>query len=234
MKHTTKNKARITLISSAFLALLQACAYDDPNRNAKQSAAIGAIAGAVIGHQIDQDKGRIVGAAIGGIAGASVGRYQDQQQRELEVTLAQEQQAKKLEIERLQDETLKISLSNDATFDFDRSDIKPAFYTALDRLANTLVDYDRTVLHIIGHTDSVGSSEYNQALSIRRAQSVAQYLLLKGVQSDRLEIAGRGETEPRGSNDTAAARRSNRRVEIYIIPVIEGNEDRSRIAPRPS
>lgn len=228
------NRNQLTLCCSVGLVLLQACAYDDPNRNAKQSAAVGAIAGAVIGHQINQDQGRLVGAAIGAIAGASVGRYQDQQQRQLEATLAQEQEARKLEIERLQDETLKVSLSNDATFDFDRSDIKPVFYTALDKLANTLVEYDRTVLHIIGHTDSVGSSDYNQALSIRRAQSVAQYLLLKGVASDRLEIAGRGETEPRISNETPALRQMNRRVEIYIKPVIQGNEERARITPWPS
>ena len=116
-----------------------------------------------------------------------------------------------------------------ACFAFDSSEIRPALYTALDRLAKTVVSYDKTILHIVGHTDSVGEDDYNRALSIRRAQGVAQYLMLKGVATERLRIDGRGETDPRRPNDTAAHRALNRRVEIHIRPVIEGDEQRALV-----
>lgn len=132
--------------ASLVIALLQGCAVDDPDRRAKSGAAIGALTGAVIGHQIDDDHGRFVGAAIGALAGASVGRYQDEQQRRLERELAREREARVLEIQRLEDETLRVSLSSDACFAFDHSDIRPALYPALDRLAAIMIDFDRTVL----------------------------------------------------------------------------------------
>lgn len=213
---------------------VSACATNDPNRRAKTGAAVGAITGAVIGHQIDDDAGRFVGAAIGAIAGASVGRYQDEQQRQLEETLAAEQRSRMLEIERLEDETIALSLRSDACFAFDSSEIRPALYTALDRLASTVIRYDRTILHVVGHTDNIGSADYNRALSNRRAQAVAQYLMLKGIASSRLRIEGRGELEPRMSNDTAAERELNRRVEIHIKPIIEGDEERALHPPGPA
>lgn len=210
------------------------CATNDPDRQAKTGAAIGAISGAVIGHQIDGDTGRFVGAAIGAIAGASVGRYQDEQQRRLERTLAAQKRSRLLEIKRLEDETIAVSLSSDACFPFDSSEIRPALYTALDRLASTVNNYDRTVLHVVGHTDNVGSDNYNRALSNRRAQAVAQYLMLKGVATSRLRIEGRGELEPRRSNDTAVERELNRRVEIHIKPIIDGEEERALLPPSPA
>ncbi len=216
----------------AGLLLLQGCiSITEEPANAERGAAIGAITGAVIGHQIDHDHGAIFGAAIGAITGASIGRYQDEQEKALEATLARERRAREVEIQRLQDETLKVSLSSDACFDFDRSDIKPAFYRALDKLAEQLVIYDKTILHIIGHTDSIGTPDYNQALSIRRAQAVAQYLSLRGVDTIRLRIEGRGETSPRFPNDTPQNRLLNRRVDVFIKPIIEGDERSALISP---
>lgn len=211
-----------------------ACATSDSDRRAKTGAAVGAISGAVIGHQIDGDTGRFVGAAIGAITGASVGRYQDEQQRQLEQTLAAERRSRMLEIERLEDETIALSLHSDACFAFNSSEIRPALYTALDRLASTVNRYDRTVLHIVGHTDNVGSMDYNRALSNRRAQAVAQYLMLKGIVHTRLRIEGRGELEPRNFNETEAERELNRRVEIHIRPVIHGEEERALLPPGPA
>lgn len=218
----------VTLLTSALLA---SCATDDPNRRTKQGAAIGALAGAVLGHQLDHDKGSVLGGAIGALAGASVGRYQDQQQRELEAALEQERQNKQIEIQRLQDETLKVSLSSEASFDFDESGLKPAFYPALDKLAGLLSKYDRTLLHVIGYTDSVGSDAYNMDLSNERARSVAMYLNGQGVDIRRIRTEGRGENEPRVPNDSAANRALNRRVEIYIKPIVEGQEEEAMDAP---
>jgi outer membrane protein OmpA-like peptidoglycan-associated protein len=199
--------------------------------NTDRETAIGAITGAVIGHQIDHDSGAVIGAVIGAIRGASVGRYQDEQQRELERSLAQERRVRVISVQRLHDETLKVMLNSSMSFDSGSADIKPSFYRALNSVTRSLVHYDRTVLHIIGHTDSIGSDEYNYGLSIQRAQAVAQYLNRKGVSSTRLRIEGRGELEPHSGNETEDSRRRNRRVEIFIKPVIEGQEENALKAP---
>lgn len=232
MKTRIRSAALVLPMTTLLTAsLLASCATDDPNRRTKQGAAIGALAGAVLGHQLDHDKGSVLGGAIGALAGASVGRYQDNQQRELEAALEQERQNRQIEIQRLQDETLKISLSSEASFDFDKSALKPAFYPALDKLSGLLAKYDKTLLHVIGHTDSVGSESYNIDLSNERARSVAMYLNAEGVDIRRIRTEGRGESEPRVSNDTAANRALNRRVEIYIKPIVEGREQRALDVP---
>ncbi|NND70331.1 MAG: OmpA family protein [Rhodothermales bacterium] len=211
--------------------LLLSCATDSPDRNTREGVAVGAITGAVIGHQIHHDRGAVIGAALGAFTGAAVGRYQDEQQRELEQALLKERRERQVSIQRLQDEILMVSLSSAATFDFDQSEIKPRLFRALDKLADSLVRYDRTMLHVVGHTDDIGDADYNFALSIRRAQAVAQYLLLRGVPTERLRIEGRGESEPRVSNTTEEQRRLNRRVEIFIKPVVEGDESNAMISP---
>ena len=232
MKKRTRS-ALITLPLTTLLAsaILASCATDDPDRRAKQGAAIGALAGAVIGHQISHDNGAILGGAIGALAGGSVGSYQDNQQLELEKALEEERQNQQVEIQRLQDETLKVSLSNEASFDFDRYALKPAFYPALDKLSALLAKYDRTLLYVIGHTDSVGSESYNTTLSNERARSVAMYLNAEGVDIRRIRTEGRGESEPRVANDTAEHRAMNRRVEIYIKPIVEGQEQQALDSP---
>lgn len=220
-----------TLVILSALLTATACATNDPERQTKSGAVIGAVTGAVIGHQLDGNAGRFVGAAIGAIAGSAVGRYQDEQQRQLERTLAAERRSHLLEIERLEDETIALSLRSDACFAFDSSEIRPALYTVLDRLARTANQYELTVLHVVGHTDSVGSEYYNRALSNRRAQAVAQYLMLRGIAAERLRIEGRGELEPRHPNNTIAARELNRRVEIHIRPIVAGDEGRALRPP---
>lgn len=227
--HSTLVNASLTLFLASFV--LVSCATDDPNRRTKQGAAIGAIAGAVIGHQLNHDKGSVLGGAIGAIAGASAGAYQDRQQRELEAALEQERQNQQIEIQRLQDETLKVSLSNEASFDFDKSTLKPAFYPALGKLSGLLAKYDRTLLYVVGYTDSTGTDAYNLNLSDERARSVAMYLNAEGVDVRRIRTEGRGESEPRAANDTAAHRALNRRVEIFIKPVIEGQEEKALKSP---
>jgi outer membrane protein OmpA-like peptidoglycan-associated protein len=228
------NKTTSPVHPLTLVLALSACSIGYPSSNVQKDTAIGAIAGAVIGHQMDHDKGSIIGAAIGALAGASVGNYQDQQQQELERVLAQEQIDQSIEIQRLQNETLKVSLSSATSFAFDSAELKPEFFRALDSLTRSLVHYDKTVLHIIGHTDSIGSEDYNYGLSVRRAEAVAQYLMLKGVPAIRLRIEGHGELEPRSPNTSEALRNRNRRVEIFIKPVVEGYENDALITPYPN
>ena len=217
----------------AIAVALAGCAADDPNKRAKTGAAIGAVAGAILGHQLDDDAGRYVGAAVGALAGAAVGNYMDKQQQEFDSALATEQQNNAVEIQRLQDETLKIDISNEVSFDFGRAEIKSSFRPTLDKVAGVLQRYPNSVVHVVGHTDSVGSDAYNQRLSEQRAQAVIDYLASAGVARDRLRAEGRGETEPRDTNATEAGRQLNRRVELYVKPIVEGQEQRAYEPPPP-
>lgn len=201
---------------------LTACAADDPNRRAKTGAAVGAIAGAVIGKQVSGGpKGAVTGAIIGGIAGGATGNYMDKQQQEFEAALAQEQSQHALEIQRMADESLKIDVSNEISFDFNSANVKNAFMPTLDKVANVLNRYPQTNVTVVGHTDSTGSEAYNQQLSERRARNVADYMVGRGVDSGRMFSIGQGESQPRASNDTEAGRQLNRRVEILVKPITQ-------------
>lgn len=209
----------IALVLTGFIAT--GCATDDPNRKAKQGAVIGALAGAVIGNQAKNKNGKVIGAALGGIVGYKVGQYQDEQQKELEAALANELAANMIDIQRLENDVLRVNLSSEASFDVNRADLKTPFYPALDKIAEVVGKYDQTLINVIGHTDSSGSEQYNQVLSERRSAAVAQYLSGGGIPDNRLSIEGKGESAPRAENDTAQNRRQNRRVEIDLVPVIK-------------
>lgn len=215
----------------ATAVLVSGCAADDPNRRAKTGAAIGALVGAVAGHQVDGDKGRYVGAAVGALAGAAVGNYQDKQAAELERELAAEQARGELNITKLSGNALKVGIASDATFDFDSAAIKSSAQATYAKIANVLKDYDKTIVHVVGHTDSTGADAYNQKLSERRASSVASALTSNGLNSARLLTEGRGESEPVADNSTKDGQRRNRRVDIVIKPIIEGQEQQAYTPP---
>ena len=212
----------------AAVLMMSGCAStpSDPNRNTKEKAmagaAIGAIAGAIIGHQRDHSggalRGALIGAAAGGALGAGVGAYMDRQQAEFEQQLASERSAHQVEIERLENENLKITMNSEVSFDFNSAAIQPAFTGTLDKVNDIISRYSRTNVKVVGHTDSVGSTAYNQRLSEDRAKSVAWYMEDSGVAPQRVSTEGRGESEPRANNETEAGRQLNRRVELLIIP----------------
>ena len=206
---------------------------NDPHQRTKIGAAIGAAAGAAAGYAVDDGaKGALIGAAVGALAGGAVGNYMDRQQQEFERVLAEEQARHDIEIERLKDDVLKLDLSSEVSFDYNSAALKPAFTSTLEKLSNVINKYDRTVVHTIGHTDSSGSEAYNQQLSERRANSVSNFLSARGVPYDRLRTEGMGELAPRASNDTEAGRQLNRRVEIYLKPVVEGREQQAFEQPQ--
>jgi len=215
----------------AVAVALVGCAADDPNKRAKTGAAIGAVAGAILGHQVNSDSGRFVGAAVGALAGGAVGNYMDKQEQEFDAALAEEQRQNTVNMQRMQDETLKIDIANEVSFDFARAEIKPSFRPTLDKVGDVLKRYPNSIVHVVGHTDSVGSDAYNQRLSEQRAQAVVDYLASIGVARDRLRSEGRGETEPRDTNATEAGRQLNRRVELYVKPIVEGQEQRAYEPP---
>jgi OOP family OmpA-OmpF porin len=102
-------------------------------------------------------------------------------------------------------------------FDFDKADIKPEAHQLLDEVV-TILKKNREMKGVIeGHTDSMGSEEYNQGLSERRAQAVEKYIEEHGIDADRYTIKGYGESNPIASNDTEEGRQENRRVELRRV-----------------
>ena len=112
----------------------------------------------------------------------------------------------------------------DVLFDTGKATLKPGAYATIERLATALKDVPSRKVMIEGHTDSVGSNEYNEVLSQNRAQSVQSALMERGVQSNQITTLGKGESTPVASNDDAGGRQQNRRVELIF------QEDPSRVA----
>ena len=182
---------------------------------------VGAVVGAVAYHQ-NRTKGALIGAVGGGLAGAAVGSYMDSQKRDLEKNLGQEIQSGEARVEKMPNDVVRITMTSHTAFDTDSVNIKPAFHSTMDKLADVVVRYGKTSLTIVGHTDNVGSEQYNQKLSERRAVSVAQYFESRRVSPLRLATLGKGEGEPVASNSTEGGRSANRRVEIYVEPIVGG------------
>jgi OOP family OmpA-OmpF porin len=111
----------------------------------------------------------------------------------------------------------KVSFAAEALFDFDKSVVKPEGKVALDDMMSKLQGMNTEVMVAVGHTDSVGSNEYNAKLSLRRAEAVKAYLVSKGLDPARLYTEGKGETQPIADNATAEGRAKNRRVNIEIV-----------------
>jgi outer membrane protein OmpA-like peptidoglycan-associated protein len=198
---------------------------DRPFENWEKGAAMGAVGGAILGaaaYRKDRTKGALIGAIGGGLAGGAVGKYMDQQKRDLEKNLAPEIQAGQAKVEKLPNDVVRITMTSQTAFDTNSTAIKPGFRSTMDKLADVVVRYNKTTLTIVGHTDNVGSDRYNQDLSQRRAVSVAQYFESQRVNALRLATAGKGESQPVASNGSEAGRQANRRVEIYVEPVVEG------------
>lgn len=225
------NKTIKIMLAATLVGGLTACAADDPNKRAKTGAAIGAVLGAVAGHQIDDGRGRYIGAAVGAIAGGAAGHYMDKQALELEQKLSAERARNELQITRLSGDALKIGVASDASFDVDSAQLRPEAMNTFTKIAAVLKDYDKTVIHVVGHTDSDGTDSHNQGLSDRRAGSVATYISGQGVPGNRVRQEGRGEREPVANNGSSEGKRKNRRVDIVIKPVIEGQEDQAWTPP---
>ncbi|MHB8668312.1 MAG: OmpA family protein [Burkholderiales bacterium] len=215
------------------LASAAGCATDEygnrlPMTDAEKGAIIGVIGGAAvgaIGNKSNRNRGAIIGAIGGGLAGTAVGSYMDSQQKDFEKALAPEVRAGEISIQKVGQHDLLITMTGQTAFDFNSTSIKPGFYTTMDKIASILTRYGKTQLTVIGYTDNVGSVQYNQNLSERRAKAVNDYLANKGVLLQRLTFIGRGESAPRASNATEEGRRLNRRVEILVEPVVANGQN---------
>ena len=215
---TAATLAGALLLSSCATYTGQTTDPNDPNRTQRGAligAAVGAVAGVLSGDDaVERRQRAMVGAGVGALAGGAVGVYQDRQEAALRSRMA----GTGVDVVRSGD-NITLNMPGNVTFAFNSSNLDPKFYPVLDGVAQTLTEYNQTVVEVAGHTDNVGSDAYNQTLSVQRAQSVANYLMGKGLMRDRFIVTGAGETRPIASNDTDAGRAQNRRVEITLVPV---------------
>jgi outer membrane protein OmpA-like peptidoglycan-associated protein len=186
-------------------------------------AGIGALAGAVLGAATGKDakdrrKRALIGAGVGGLAGAGIGAYMDKQEAELRQKLA----GTGVSVTR-QGDNIVLNMPGNITFKTGSADLNADFYKVLDGVGIVVDEYEKTLIVVEGHTDSVGSDEMNQALSERRAATVGQYIASRqNVNDQRVLTAGFGESRPIASNDTDAGRAQNRRVEVRLEPITQG------------
>lgn len=202
--------ARAPLALLLVWALTACASLSRKEKGAAIGAAAGGVVGGVIGNQTGSTaRGAIIGAVVGGAAGAIIGHQMDQQAKELQ------QNIPGATVTRV-GEGIAVTFASGLLYDFDSDVVRADAGQNLRALAASLEKYPNTDLLIVGHTDAVGTSDYNQALSERRATAAANYLEAQGVAAGRLRAVGRGETEPIAGNDTEAGRQLNRRVEIAI------------------
>src|SRR5438105_11130679 len=209
-------KATVLLFATLFAV---ACATtdtdpNDPNGKAKRGAGVGAAAGAIVGAIIGNQSGgnrtgAVIGAAAGAAIGAAIGHRMDKQQQEL-------QQIPGVEVSRPAENEIAVRLTNDILFDFNSAALRSESQATLRSLAGNFRQYPDEEISVEGHTDNVGSPDYNQTLSERRAGSVRDYLIDQGVPSTHIPARGYGESRPKDTNSTPEGRQLNRRVEIHI------------------
>lgn len=183
--------------------------------NTQKGAAIGAVAGALIGKGTgDHDKSRYLwGAAVGALAGSAIGNYMDKQEQEFRDELS----GSGVQVIR-EGNNIRLQMPGNITFATDSASISQNFYPVLNDVTKVLKKYEKTTMMVEGHTDSTGDAEYNKRLSLDRAMAVRNYLVGNGIDERRLTTYGYGETQPIADNNTASGREQNRRVELKIIP----------------
>lgn len=209
--------------------LLSACTTTNPFTGQQQvsataggvgiGAAVGAVGGLVAASATGGDAriAALIGAGVGALAGGAVGAYMDQQEAELRAQL----QGTGVSVTRVGDQII-LNMPSNITFDVGSSVINSQFASTLNAVALVLERFDKTIVDVLGHTDSDGSDEFNLKLSRERAIAVANVVSARGIDARRFYIDGRGETSPIASNATEAGKAQNRRVEIRISPLKAG------------
>jgi outer membrane protein OmpA-like peptidoglycan-associated protein len=207
---TYKNVVSAVVVCVSFV-LLAGCSAS----NAVKGGAIGVGGGAVVGGLIGNAAGNtalgaIIGAAVGGTTGAIIGNNMDKRADEMRQDLSN------AKVERV-GEGIKITFDSGILFVTNSYELQPAAKANIESLSRILNRYPDTNILIEGDTDSEGTDDHNQTLSERRAQAVADYQKGQGVSGSRISTVGLGESHPVASNETAAGRQQNRRVEVAIF-----------------
>lgn len=207
-----------TVLTATSALMLSGCVTDPVTGQQKMSKTAmyglgGAAACGIVGALTHGGKGARNSALACGAVGAGVGGYMDYQEKKLRESLANTN----VEVER-QGNQIKLIMPESVTFATNSATLSGNAMDALNKAAETLVQYHDTTLTIAGHTDNTGNDAINEPLSQRRAQSVADYLNRRGVAASRLSTIGYGSRQPVAGNDTPEGRAKNRRVEILINP----------------
>lgn len=201
----------LVLMLMASLPVLTGCGASNAVKGGAIGAGGGGVAGAVIGKKAGNTAaGAIIGAAVGGTAGVLIGRHMDRQAEEMREEL------ENAEIERVA-EGIKVTFDSGILFAIDSYELQSGARSAIESMAKILMDYPESNILIEGDTDNTGSTDYNQVLSERRAQAVADYHMRLGIAESRITTIGMGELNPVASNDTDYGRSQNRRVEVAIF-----------------
>ena len=225
MEHSLK----FVVSKSALVAMLAlsvaGCYTYDPYTGEKKvsdttkGAGIGAAAGAVVGLLTGGDaaahrKNALIAAGVGALAGGAIGNYMDRQEANLRHDLA----GTGVSVTRMGD-NITLNMPGNITFKSDSAELDPSFFKVLNSVNVVVKKYNKTVVEVAGHTDNTGAADYNQKLSERRANSVAQYLESQGLANNRVVTVGAGESRPVADNTTPEGRQANRRVELTLTPL---------------
>jgi outer membrane protein OmpA-like peptidoglycan-associated protein len=222
-------RARASLVASIALGLTiptigcETLPGSKTTQGAVLGGVVGAGTGAAVGRHGHDTAGILIGTSAGVLAGGLIGRYLENQSREIEAipdaTVTQQQ------------DRLLVTFPGDVLFDSGSATLSAGAQQRLSSFAQTLNDYPDSQLVVRGHTDSTGSTSLNDRLSQERAESVRSYLIAQGVSGERVSASGMGAQYPVASNDSAAGRQQNRRVEIEIIPDQQQLQQRQQSDP---
>ena len=224
----TINKLKVIILSSIFLISFTNCKSVQNANNKQKGAVIGAAGGAVLGAIIGNNAGKggngelgaVIGGVVGGAAGVIIGNQMDKQAQKIEEEIPGAQ------VERVDDAiVITFDENSGVYFATDKYNINSASQETLNKLIGVFKEYPDTNILVVGHTDSVGSEDYNMTLSKNRANAVTDYLSGNGISRGRLNTNWFGETQPMHDNSTAAGRAKNRRVNVAILPNNEMIED---------
>jgi len=228
-RRTGLRRAVVALLTGALVLASTPGCVTDPYTGERRIAktAIGGVLGAGIGAGVaagiaalagkDAAKAAMIGAGVGALGGAAVGAYMDAQDAKLRRFL----EGTGVRVVRTGDQITLVMPSN-ITFDTDSATLRPDFLDVMHAVSLVLTEYDKTIIEVMGHTDSTGTDAYNLTLSRRRAQAVGDHLIGKGIASMRVLTEGFGEQYPVASNDTVEGRQLNRRVELRLSPLTAG------------
>lgn len=215
MKLISKNIAAIFLSGALVFTSCEAVQNaNDTQKGVAIGTAAGAILGGILGNNVGKGgngtAGAVLGGIVGGVAGGVIGNKMDKQAKEIKTVLPG------AEVERVGEGIKVVMNENSINFNFDSAELTSVAKANLDKITTVFKTNPDTYINVYGHTDSRGSVEYNNRLSVRRADAVAAYLIAKGIERSRLTSIGMGPSEPIDTNDTDAGRARNRRVELTI------------------
>lgn len=209
---------RKLILSSTALALaltFSGCAtMSDTQRHTATGAGVGALAGAALGSVTGgkAGTGALIGASLGALGTYIWSSNLERQKHDMEVAT----QGTGVGVTQMPDNQLRLDIPSDISFAVGSAAISPSFSPVLEKFAHGLRSNPQAEVRIVGHTDSTGNDAINNPLSVNRAAATRDYLITHGVAAQMFTVEGHGSSRPIASNDNAAGRAQNRRVEIYV------------------